>query len=79
MKIIKYFVKRLETVRVELWAMRQWEGEDLWSITQETQTAMVNMISKRILYQLDFSKTNRKIKKTKMDIYNEIVNKDKDR
>ena len=40
---------------------------------------MVNMISKRILYQLDFSKTNRKIKKTKMDIYNEIVNKDKDR
>ena len=65
MKIIKYFVKGLETVRVELWAMRQWEGEDLWSITQETQTAMVNMISKRILYQLDFSKTNRKIKKNK--------------
>ena len=64
MKIIKYVVKGLETVRVELWAMRQWEGEDLWSNTQETQTAMVNMISKRILYQLDFSKTNRK-KKTK--------------
>ena len=41
------------------------EGEDLCSITKETQTAMVNMISKRILYEFDFSKTNRKIKKQK--------------
>ena len=36
---------------------------------------MINMISKRILYQLDFSKTLTEKSKTKMDIYKEIVNK----
>ena len=64
MKIIKYYVKRVgvgkgRTVgnEISVYSHQGSEGEDLWSITNETRTAMINMISKRILYQLDFSKT----------------------
>ena len=64
MTIIKCYVKRVgdgkgRTVGNEIYVYSDLgsEGEDMWSITNETRTAMINMISKRILYQLDFSKT----------------------